>query len=179
MKNYTHVFAMFFLTLFLASCLSNEEKKAKAEEEGNAAVSIKSKLLKGAGDALKTDGKEALESASEGLGEAFKGISSGFDKSINQANILSDSTFLKTFEIGRTEKIYSDTTRVKKVTIYLIANKSFDNEIKLIAYDQEKKEIGRSSKKIKLNEDDALFIDFDFDNRTPLLQAEYFIISHN
>ena len=92
------------LTLLLASCLSTEEKKIKAEEEGNALVSIKSKLLKGAGDALKTDGKEALESASEGLGEAFKGLTSGYDKSINQAKVLSDTTFLKTFEIGRTEK---------------------------------------------------------------------------
>lgn len=179
MKNHKITLITLFLTLFLSSCLSNEEKKVKAEEEGNALVSIKAKLLKGAGDALKTDGKDALESVSEGLGEAFKGITTGYDKSINQAKVLSDSTFLKTFEIGRTEKIYNDTTNIKKVTIYLIANKSFENKIKLKAYDQTEKEIGRSSKNVKIEENVAKFIDFEFDNRTPLLQADYFVISHN
>ncbi|WP_158973583.1 hypothetical protein [Cellulophaga sp. L1A9] len=166
-------------TLLLASCLSTEEKKIKAEEEGNALVSIKSKLIKGAGDALKTDGKEALESASEGLGEAFKGLTSGYDKSINQAKVLSDTTFLKTFEIGRTEKFYSDTTHIKKVTVYLIADKAFDKKLKLKAFDATDREIGRSTVATKIEEDDAQFIDFEFDNRTPLLQADYFIISHN
>ncbi len=178
MKNYTLVIIA-ITSFLLTSCLSTEEKKEKAEEEGNAIVSIKSKLIKGAGDALKTDGKEALESASEGIGEAFKGITTGYDKSINQAKIVSDSTFLNTFEIGRTEKIYSDTTNIKKVSVYLIANKSFDNKIKLKAFDQSDKEIGRSTKKVKIEEDDATFIEFEFDNRTPLLQADYFKISHN
>jgi len=178
MKNYT-IAVLSIATLLLTSCLSTEEKKVQAEEEGNAIVSIKSKLVKGAGDALKTDGKEALESATEGIGEAFKGITSGYDKSINQAKIVSDSTFLKTFEIGRTEKIYNDTTNIKKVNVYLIANKAFDNKIKLKAFDQSDKEIGRSTKKVKIEEDDATFIEFEFDNRTPLLQANYFEISHN
>ncbi|ADV51285.1 hypothetical protein I2486_19905 [Cellulophaga sp. E16_2] len=179
MTHYKITIITLLSTLLMTSCLSTEEKKIKAEEEGNAMVSIKSKLIKGAGDALKTDGKEALESASEGIGEAFKGLTTGYDKSINQAKVLSDSIFSKTFEIGRTEKIYSDTTNIKKVTVYLIANQSFDRKIKLKAYDQSKREIGRSTKKITIEEDDALFIDFEFDNRTPLLQADYFIISHN
>jgi len=155
MKNQKITFVILFLTIFLSSCLSNEEKKVKAEEEGNAIVSIKSKLIKGASDALKTDGKDALESASEAVGEVFKGINSGYDKSINQAKVISDSTFLKTFKIGRTEKIYNDSTNIKKVTIYLIANKSFENKIKLKAYNQTEKEIGRSSKNVKLEEDGA------------------------
>lgn len=179
MKKFNIAFITICLTLIVSSCLSTEEKKVKAEEEGNAAVSIKSKFLKGAGDALKTDGKEALESASEGLGEAFKGINSGYDKSINQAKVLSDSTFQKTFEVGRTQKMYSDTSAVKKVTVYLIANKAYNSKIKLKAYDATKKEIGRSSVALKIEEDDAKFIDFEFDNRTPLLQADFFVISSN
>ncbi|MGB1296400.1 MAG: hypothetical protein ACPG6V_13060 [Flavobacteriales bacterium] len=178
MKKIKFTFFNLLLLTLLTSCLTNEEKKVKAEEEGNAIVSIKSKLLKGVGDALKTDGKEALESVSEGIGEAFKGINSGYDKSINQAKVLSDSTFIKSFEIGRTEKFYNDTTNLKKVTVYLISNKNFDRKLKLKAFDKSEKEIGRSSVSVKFNEDDAKFIDFKFDNRTPLLQAEYFVISH-
>ncbi|GAA4108878.1 hypothetical protein GCM10022393_05250 [Aquimarina addita] len=165
------------LSLLLTSCMSTEEKKIKAEEEGNALVSIKSKLVKGAGDALKTDGKEALESASEGVSEAFKGITSGYDKSINQAKIVPDSTFSKTFEIGRTQKVYSDTTNSKKVSVYLVSNENFEGKIKLKAFDQSDKEIGRSTMKLKVEEDEAQFFDFEFDNRTPLLQATYFMIS--
>lgn len=72
--------------------------------------------------------------------------------------------------------MYNDT--VKKVSLYLIANKVFDNKLKLKAFDQSKKEIGRSSVKIKFDEDDAKFIDFIFDDRTPLLQADHFEISY-
>ncbi|WP_165605776.1 hypothetical protein [Flavivirga aquatica] len=52
MKNIIKITTV-IITVVLTSCLSNEEKKVKAEEEGNALISIKSKLLKGAGDALK------------------------------------------------------------------------------------------------------------------------------
>lgn len=181
MKTYTVPFLAIGLALISVSCLSTEEKKKKAEEEGNAIVSIKSKMVKGAGDALKTDGKEALESASEGIGEAIKGISSGYDKSINQAKIVADSSFTATFEIGRTEKVFSDksndTIEIKKVNVYLISKTEFKGKVKLKAYDQSKKEIGRSTLKIEMEEDDAKFFDFEFDKRTPLLQADYFTIS--
>lgn len=171
------ILSIIAISLLLTSCLSTEEKKQKAEEEGNALVSIKSKLVKGAGDALKTDGKEALESASEGLSEAFKGITTGYDKSINQAKIIPDSIFSKTFEIGRTQKIYSDTTNIKKVSVYLVSNENFEGKVKLKAFDQSDKEIGRSTIKLKVDEDEAQFYDFEFDNRTPLLQATHFKIS--
>ncbi len=168
------------LVMLLSSCslfLSDEEKKEKAEKEGNALISIKSKLLKGAGEALKTDGKDAVEVATEGVGEVAKALTTGFDKSLSQAKIVADSTFLKTFEIGRSEKFYNDT--VKKITVYLIANKAFDKKIKLKAFDQEKKEIGRSVKNVVIDADGAKYIDFEFDKRMPMLQASYFEISHN
>jgi len=113
MKAIRLIALLMFTSVLVTSCLSREEKEKKAEEEGGALVSIKSKLIKGAGDALKTDGKEALESASEGVSEAIKGITTGYDKSINQAKILADDSFLQIFEIGRTQKVYSDTSNVK------------------------------------------------------------------
>jgi len=177
MRKLTLQILVFGLSILFVSCLSNEEKKKKAEEEGNAMISIKSKLLKGAGDALKGDGKEAVESASEGIGEVIKGISSGYDKSINQAKVLSDTTFAKTFEIGRTEKQYSDTAKLKKVTVYLITKEAYHGQIRLKAFNQDNTEIGRSSLDIEMDVDEAKFFDFEFDKRTPLLQADYFTIS--
>jgi len=164
------------LSIAFVSCLSTEEKKEKAEAEGNAIVSIKSKLLKGAGDALKTDGKEAIASVTEGVGEVIKGMTSGYDKSINQANVVPDSLFTTYFNLGRTSKKYSDTTNIKKVSVYLISKKSFDGKVKLKAFDESKTEIGRSIQNISILEDDAKFYDFNFDDRTPLLQASFFTI---
>jgi len=160
----------------LTSCMSREEKEKMAEEEGNALVSIKSKLIKGAGDALKDDGKEAAESASEGIGEVVKGISSGFDKSLNQTKVVPDSIFGSIFEVGRTDQYFSDTAKTKKVTVYLVAKQDFDGKIRLKAYDNNNKELGRSSCKLKIGADEAEYADFAFDNRTPLLQISYYTI---
>jgi len=162
--------------IFLTSCMSNEEKKKLAEEEGNALVSIKARLIKGAGDALKDDGKEAAESASEGIGEVIKGISTGFDKSLNQTKVVPDSTFQSIFEVGRTDQYFSDTAKTKKVTVYLICKIPFDGTIRLKAYDVENKELGRSSCKLKIGSDEAEYADFVFDDRTPLLQISYYTI---
>lgn len=162
--------------VFLSSCMSTEEKKKVAEEEGNALVSIKSKLIKGAGDALKDDGKEAAESASEGIGEVIKGISTGFDKSLNQTKVVPDSVFQTLFEVGRTDLYFSDTSHTKKVTVYLISKGDFDGKVRLKAYDVANKEIGRSSCEVKVGADEAKYADFVFDQRTPLLQAAYYTI---
>ena len=177
MKNTVKTGLMLGVIFAMASCSSLEEKKKAAEEEGNAIVSLKSKLVKGAGDALKSDGKEAAESASEGVSEVIKGLTSGYDKSINQAKVLADSIFLESFEIGRTEKNYSDTSATKSVSLYLISKSGYDGKILLKAFDTADKEIGRSTLTIKLDEDDASYFDLVFDARTPLLLADYFVIS--
>ncbi|HTF80821.1 MAG TPA: hypothetical protein VL947_03815 [Cytophagales bacterium] len=165
-------------TLLLVSCLSKEEKMQKAEEEGNTIVAIKSKFAKGVGDALKKEGKEASESLSEGVGEVVKGTSSGIDKSINQARVsaLDSASFHSIFNIGRTEKYFNEEHKTKKVTIYLICNKDFKGKVKLKAYDSSQNEIGRSTIDVQIKEDEAQYFDFAFDNRTPLLQADFFTI---
>lgn len=161
----------------VVSCMSTEEKKQRAEEEGNAIVGIKSRFVKGAGDALKTEGKDAAEAVSEGVGEVFKGANNGLDKSISQANIVTDTSFTRFFELGRSEKLFDDTVKNKRVTVYLVANKSFNGKLVLKAFDESKKEIGRSVKTVKIKADDAQYHDFTFDSRTPLLQASQFSIA--
>ena len=159
------------LSALVISCMSVEEKKKKAEEDGNALVAIKSKMIKGAGDALKSDGKEAIASASEGIGEVVKGANSGFDKSFTGAEISIDSISADFLQVGRTQKSYANTEGVKKVSVYLIAKKDFTGTVRLKAFDDSGLEIGRSNMDIEIEYDDAKFFDFIFDDRTPLLQA--------
>lgn len=169
-------FIIILVALLAISCTSREEKEKRAEEKGNKLVSKKASLIKGAGEALKKEGKEAVEYASEGVGEIIKGANSGIEKSFTDANIEVDSTFNLQFEIGRAEKRYSDSEDGKKVIIYLIARQTYNGELRLKAYDSGGKEIGRSVANIALEEEDAGYFDFDFDDRTPLLQVEKFVL---
>ena len=139
---------------------------------------IKSKFIKGVGDALKKEGKEASASVSEGVGEVVKGTNSGLDKSLNTAHVIpvDSAAFAKVLSIGRTEKFFSENEKTKRVTIYLISNKPYKGKLKLKAFDANKTEIGRSTVDVVLQEDDAQYFDFKFDSRIPLLQADYFMI---
>jgi hypothetical protein len=164
------------LTL-LFSCMSKEEKMKEAEAEGNEAIAVKSKLIEGAGKALQEQGKEAAKSASKGIGDVIKGINSGVSESINTSKVISEPAFNANFEECKAEKIYgADTDKQKKVTIYLIAKKDFKGNLVLKAFDADKKEIGRSSLEVSIKKDDAKYVDFSFDERTHLLQTEYFTI---
>lgn len=64
----TFLFAASLSVLFMNSCLSKDEKKQKAEDEGNILVETKARFIKGIGDGLKGEGKDAAESISEGAG---------------------------------------------------------------------------------------------------------------
>lgn len=164
------------LTLFI-SCMSKEEKMKEAEADGNEAIAVKSKLIEGAGKALQEEGKAAAKSASKGIGDIIKGINSGMSESISNSKVIPEPTFKANFEECKAEKIYgADTDKQKKVTIYLIAKKDFNGKLLLKAFNSDKKEIGRSSLEVSIKKDDAKYVDFSFDERTHLLQTEYFTI---
>ena len=171
------VLILFSALAILVSCQSKEEKMKEAEADGNEAVAVKSKLIEGAGKALQEEGKEAAKSASKGIGDVIKGINSGMSESINTSKVISDPAFKTNFEECKAEKIYaSDSDKQKKVTIYLIAKKDFKGDILLKAFDADKKEIGRSKLEVSIKKDDAKYVDFSFNERTHLLQTEYFTI---
>ena len=171
MKN---IIKVTLLSLIISSCMSVEEKKKKAEEEGNAMVAIKSKMIKGAGDALKNEGKEAAESTAEGLSEIIKGANKGFDKSISGAKIELDSNTKNILQIGRLDKSIASSSNT--TSVYIIAKQDFTGSVKLKAFDQDGIEIGRSTQELQLTNDDAQYFDFSFDQRTPLSQAVKFTL---
>ncbi|MEO8534707.1 MAG: hypothetical protein ABI441_13200 [Flavobacterium sp.] len=161
----------------MTSCMSKEEKMKEAEADGNEAIAGKSKLIEGAGKALQQEGKAAAKSASKGIGDIIKGMNSGMSESINQSEVIAEAAFKTNFEECKAEKIYgAETDKVKKVTIYLIAKNDFKGDVILKAFNENKKEIGRSRLKVDFKKDDAQYVDFSFDERTHLLQTEYFTI---
>ncbi|MDW8851346.1 hypothetical protein SD960_14670 [Flavobacterium sp. MMLR14_040] len=168
---------LFSAVTLLVSCMSKEEKMKEAETDGNEAIAVKSKLIEGAGKALQEEGKAAAKSASKGIGDVIKGINSGMSESINNSKVIADPGFTANFDECKAEKIYgADAEKHKKVTIYLIAKKDFKGKILLKAFNEDKKEIGRSNMEVSIKKDDAKYVDFEFDERTHLLQTEYFTI---
>jgi hypothetical protein len=65
---------------------------------------------------------------------------------------------------------------LKKVNVYLIAKNDFKGKLIMKAFNSDKKEIGRSSIEVTIKKDDAKYVDFSFDERTHLLQTDYFTI---
>lgn len=165
------------IALITFSCRSKEEKLQRAEDKGSTAVSKKARFVEGAANALKNEGKEAVETASEGLGEVIKAVNTGFEKSFNDITVEADSAFAANFEMGQCDKKYSDSNGGKKVVMYLIANKNYNGKAILKAYNKSNIEVGRSSIDIVMSADDAAYFDFIFDERTPLLEAEDFVVN--
>lgn len=162
------------LSLLVVGCKSREEQLQSAEDQGNILAAKKAKLIEGVGKALKNEGKTAAETVSEGTGEVVKAVGKGFDKSLGQVK-LTVATDATARGLGGTRAALNDkTTNRHGVTVYVTVDKPYTGPLELRAYDAEDQEIGRSRVQLEEKESTAKYVDFAFDERTPLLTAERF-----
>jgi hypothetical protein len=163
---------IFFLII---ACASKEERIKEEHDKGQTEVQEKSAYVKGVGEALKEDGKDAAEKISEGVGEVFKGLNSGFDKSLSKVNVKISKELQEYISLGRTGKFYNDSLQQTEIVLYVIIEKDTTTNVVLKAFDDEDVELGRKSANIngKLLEDGG-YISIPFDKRTPIDLAEYF-----
>jgi hypothetical protein len=165
--------ALLVLTLTVAGCKSREEKLQAAEDEGNLLVATKAKLIKGAGEALKQEGKEAASVVTEGTGELVKGVGTGFDKSLGQVKLAVHQELgpkgIGATRAARGEKVAG----AHAITVYVTLDKPYSGPLELRAYDSANLEIGRTKVTVDEKESTAKYVDFQFDPRTPLLTADH------
>jgi hypothetical protein len=162
-----------FVVLPGCFCMSREEKLKKAEDEGNMLVAMKAKVLKGAGEAAKKEGKEAAETVIEGTGEVVKGMGEGFEKGLKQIKVKLDESVASN-GIGVTRATRAeDGTAAHTVTAYVTFEKAFSGTLELRAYDSGDAEVGRVKVEANEKESGAHYVDFTFDPRTPLLTTAY------
>jgi hypothetical protein len=157
-------------------CKSREEKLKDAEEEGNLLVATKAKLLKGAADAVKKEGKEAAESLAEGTGEVVKGIGTGIEKSLKEVKLGSNETLAAAGLSATRATRGEDGTAAHTVTVYVTFDKAWAGALELRAFDAEDREVGRVKVDVEEKSSNARYVDFVFDPRTPLLTAGRFEI---
>jgi hypothetical protein len=161
--------------LSLASCSmcgSREEKLKKAEDEANLAASMKARMVKGVGEALKTEGKDAAKVVAEGGGETLKALGGGVDKSLNQIKLTTIGE-LGTKGIGGTRATMDTVAKENKVAVYVTLEKPYTGPLELRVYDTENKEVGRSKIQVDEKESTAKYMDFKFDEHTPLRTADH------
>lgn len=168
------IIAVTAVSLSACCCKSREEKLKAAEDEGNLLVATKAKLLKGAGEAVKKEGKEAAETIAEGTGEVVKGLGKGIEKGLMEVKVSPHETMAAN-GLGITRAARGENgTAAHTITAYITFEKGFGGTLELRAYDTEDREVGRSKLDTDEKESGAKYLDFTFDERTPLMTAGRF-----
>jgi hypothetical protein len=154
-------------------CGSREEKLKKAEDDANLAASMKARLVKGVGEALKTEGKDAAKVVAEGSGETLKAVAGGMDKSLNtvKLTVVGD---LAPKGLGGTRATLDNAGTNHTVSVYVTLEKAYSGPLELRVYDAENKEVGRTKVQLDEKESTAKYVDFKFDEHTPLRTADRF-----
>jgi hypothetical protein len=126
---------------------------------------------------LSSDGKEAAEKISEGVGEVFKGLNTGFDKSLTRIDVKISEDLKKYISLGRTGKVFNDSLNQTEVVLYVIIEKDTSMNVVVKAFDKEDVELGRKRSRIDGKKlEDGGYISIPFDKRTPLDLAKYFVL---
>lgn len=168
------ILAVTAASLSACCCQSREEKLKAAEDDGNLLVATKARLLKGAGEAVKKEGKEAAETLAEGGGELVKGLGTGIEKGLMEVKLTPHETVaangLGVSRAARGEQ----GTAAHTITAYVTFEKGFAGTLEMRAFDTQDREVGRAKVDSDEKESGAKYVDFTFDQRTPLMTAGHF-----
>jgi hypothetical protein len=168
------ILALTALLFSACLCKSREEKLKDSEDEGNLLVATKARLLKGAGEAVKKEGKEAAETVAEGTGEVFKGLGKGLEKGLMEVKVKAhESVAANGLGVTRAAR-GEDGTANHTITAYVTFEKAFAGALEVRVYDAEDREVGRAKTDLEEKESGAKYVDFTFDSRTPLMTAGHF-----
>lgn len=156
----------------LNSCMSREERNKRAEEKGRSRIEEQASNVKGMGEALKEAGKEAMESLTEGTGNVIKGANEGFDQSLVKIDIrLADNA--KEYCAATRTRVDTDSLGKKQVISYMTFGKACKGKLIMKMFDKADQEIARSVIHVDKMEDEAMNVEFPFDQRTSFMLIKY------
>jgi hypothetical protein len=167
---------MVLVVAMLSGCKSREEQLEDAEEDAKFMADKKAAMVKGLGEALKGRGAEGAQSLGEGVGDVLKGVAKGIDTSLGSIRIESTPAVAEkglhaeraNQSWGGDDAAKDGEKRQEKVSVYLIYDKPFQGELVLRALEKDGKEVGRAFAKVEDKAGGAGYVDFPFDDRTPL-----------
>ncbi|MCP4137377.1 MAG: hypothetical protein GY754_40795 [bacterium] len=162
------------LALFAAGCKSEEDQKEADTDVGKLLAEKKTRMMKGIGEVLKGEGEDAGDALGEGIADVFKGGAKGIDKSLSEVKVNLDANIAeKGLKTGRTAKLE---TGKNGITVYIIFDKAYNGKFLMKAFDAAGKEVGRTTATARGAVDDAKYVDFVFDERTPITIVDNYIM---
>ena len=138
-------------------------RKKSAEEKGRDAADEKAGFIKGVGDSLQGKGREAAQSMGGGVVQVWDGLKEGVEgTALEEVNISPELQMLG----GQVTRVQLTSGGV--ISAYLIASKPIKQSLRLKALDKDGREIGRAEALVDFPADHAAYVDFQFDERTPM-----------
>jgi hypothetical protein len=161
------------LAVSLSGCKSRDELLQAAEEKAKLETEKKARAAKGIGDALSGAGQQRAESLAKGFGEVLKGAERGLDGSLGAVEVVVAPELASSgLRVNRASRRSAPGARAGNVvSSYLVCEKAVAAPLELRALDKEGKEIGRAAQPVKVAAGGAEYVDFTFDERTPLAVA--------
>ncbi len=164
---------LFVVSVAGFGCKDREEQLQAEESKGNLLAAKKAKLVEGVGKALQDEGKTAAEAITRGSSDVLRAAGKGFDQGLSQVKLAAHEG-LAPRGIGATRAAVRKDQQTRAVTVYVTLDQPFKGPLELRAYDTEGQEVGRSRVEVDEAEPTARYLDFPFDERTPLLTADRF-----
>jgi hypothetical protein len=166
------------LALAAAACSKSREEEIKEQQSmGAELIEDKAAMAKGAGEALKSDGKDSAAVLTEGIGNVLKGVADGVDRVESDYQIsMHEGAVSKSLMADRVVPV-SGAPDNKGLKVYVKSQKAYKGELQIRAFDAKGIEVGRSNKVAStLTDDDAQYVEFSFDSATPMSRVAKFIL---
>ena len=137
-------------------------------------------LVIGGCNGAKEKAKDAINKAGETVGQSTtefaKGVSEGVDKSLGSEIELSPLLLSKGIKAGKCIITDSADAHNNILSLYLIFDKDFKQQISVKINDSKGLEYGRLKQEVSGKAGEARFVDFIFDKRTNIESKSKFII---
>lgn len=144
----------------------------------NLLLPLTATLLFAACNGTKEKAKEIINETGQTVGkgatEFVKGVGEGIDETLQSEVVLSDKLKAAGLQTGKFK--VQQTAASDSLTVYVIFNKAFKQNVTAKVYDAKGNEYGRSSMQLEGAANEARYIGFAFDSHTDFESKSRFVI---
>jgi hypothetical protein len=176
MRKWTAV-ALAVAALALPGCKrkTKEEVLQGAEDKTRFETEKVARQAQGIGEGLQGAGKKGARSLSKGVGDVFRGTAQGFDESLAAVTVKPGPGLA---EAGlQVDRAARRPDAVPTVTVYVQSARAFAGTLQLRALDDGGREVGRARADLEQDAEEAGYVDFAFDPRSPLTAVTTFEVA--
>ncbi len=172
---YIRLILSILAVVLFSDCLVGTTAYAQEEQEQQGELETVTSTLKEAGKSLSEVGGDAVEAISQGVGDVVTSLSNSLEKDAEYTVTASDKLALKGIKCPLAVRDMQNSNIVK---VYATFDRDLSAVLQLRAYNNNAQEIGRSKRLfVKAHADDGIYLNFVFDEQTPLDKADKFTLA--